>query len=117
MKTRTFYIMMAIMAIAIIYLFVRPGNDEMDWNSRVQHYEHVSDSLQKSLIQVVEKTKEKDSLMLLYMVSIDKTLEELNKEGRKNMNVINQNAQRQDSLISKYCQDMLALDQTPDVCK
>lgn len=101
---------------AMILLYSR-DKDNGDWNRRVAHYQSVSDSLQELVTDIQINVKQKDSIMLLYMSSLDKTLEELNKEARKNSAVITTNAMLQDSLISTYCHDMANLQQRPDVCK
>jgi hypothetical protein len=117
MNKRTIGLTALIIALALLLIFYRRGSADDDWKSRVEHYEKVSDSLQHVVKILHKDISEKDSLLLLYMISIDKTLEELNKEAKKNASVINRNAAVQDSLISQYCRDMAQLQQTPDVCK
>jgi hypothetical protein len=116
MKNQFTLALVFVVLFAILFLYSR-DNDRDDWKDQVRHYQLVSDSLKQVVSGIHANVREKDSLILLYMTSLDQTLEELNKEARKNTSVISINASVQDSLIATYCRDMAKLNQRPDLCK
>jgi hypothetical protein len=116
MKNQFTFAFIFVVLFAAIFLYSR-GRDRNEWKHQVRHYQVVSDSLKSVIAGIHASVKQKDSLILLYMASLDQTLEELNKEAKKNMFVISVNAKVQDSLIAAYCRDMATLNQTPSVCK
>lgn len=105
-----------VLMFAIILLYAK-DKERDDWEKKVAHYEIVSDSLRNVAALVHAHVKSRDSILLLYMASLDRTLEELNKEARKNSTVISDNARLQESLIASYCRDMALLSQVPSICK
>src|SRR6185436_17548097 len=101
----------------ISYLIYRDSSNEY-WKKRIENYISVSDSLKKVTDEIDKRTKSKDSILLFYMASLDKTLEELNKETKKNKDTIRVNENKQELIISEYCRYMQQeLKQKPDVCK
>jgi hypothetical protein len=116
MKNQFTLALVFVVLFAIILLYSNEKEHD-DWDQKVAHYQRISDSLRYAIDEIHVNVKAKDSLILLYMASLDRTLEELNKEAKKNATVISDNAQIQDSLISTYCRDMAKLNQRPDVCQ
>jgi hypothetical protein len=106
-----------LLGIAIGYLYHRDNADDNYWKKRISHYQDVSDSLGAIVQGIDTRLQKKDSMLLLYIASLDKTLEELNKETNKNKQIIKDNFSKQDSILSEYCRQMAGLDQKPDICK
>jgi peptidoglycan hydrolase CwlO-like protein len=106
-----------VVTIATGYLFYRNNANDDHWNERINHYGKVSDSLQNELNAIDARLQKKDSMLLFYMASLDRTLEELNKESNKNKETIKQNFSKQDSILAEYCRQMVDLDQKPEGCK
>jgi hypothetical protein len=110
-------ILVIIVAIATGYLFYKDSAKDTYWTQRVNHYQGVSDSLRNEIDMIRSRVHKKDSMMLAYMSSLDKTLEELNKESSKNRQTLKENFSKQDSILSEYCRQMAGVGQTPDGCK
>ena len=117
MKNHFTFAFAFVVLFCVILLYYSGYKNRNDWSHQIQHYQQISDSLAQVVTSMHSNVKEKDSLLLLYMASLDKTLEELNKEAKKNASVISMNATLQDSLIRTYCRDMAKLNQRPDLCK
>lgn len=118
MKNSFITIAVIILAAVVTYMVFRSNRDNEYWEKRIARYATVADSLRQALNDVDRRIQQKDSILLLYMSSLDKTLEELNKETRKNVLTIRTHQDRQDSIIAEYCKYMVReLGQTPDVCK
>lgn len=110
-------ILVIIVAIATGYLFYKDSTKDTYWAQRINHYQVASDSLRNEIDVISNRLHKKDSMMLAYMSSLDKTLEELNKESSKNRQTIKENFSKQDSILSEYCRQMSDLGQQPDGCK
>jgi len=109
---------LAIVAIAATgYLFFRDSGRDDHWNERISHYQTISDSLRNEINAIDTRLQQKDSILLFYMASLDRTLEELNKESNKNKEAIKENFSTQDSILAEYCRQMKSLDQRPERCK
>jgi hypothetical protein len=106
-----------VLTIAVGYLFYKNEADNDYWNNRIERYMRTSDSLQHGIHDIELKLYKKDSIMLSYMSSLDKTLQELNKESAKNKQIVRENFSRQDSIRLNYCREMEKLQQKPDGCQ
>ena len=109
-------ILFAILA-GVLYLIIQDQHDDAYWESRIEHYVRVSDSLKRKVNEIDRIAVVKDSMMLIYITSLDKTLKELNKESKKNLDTIHANNEKQEIIIAEYCRYMeLELKQRPEGC-
>jgi hypothetical protein len=102
--------------VSIAYLILMNEADTKSLSGKIRHYENVSDSLRRAVNLIDANVHHKDSILLLYLASLDKTLEELNKESAKNRLAIASNFALQDSIRAAFCRDMERLDQKPSEC-
>jgi hypothetical protein len=107
----------AVVIVAVISLLVRNKADADSLSSRIKGYESRADSLRMVVQAIDENINHKDSILLVYLASLDKTLEELNKESAKNKKSIEANFARQDSVRKAYCREMANLEQHPEECQ
>lgn len=110
----------ALVAAAIIVVVTMLFMNESDRNSlakRIDRYETQADSLRLAVKYIDMNIHQKDSILLVYLSSLDKTLEELNKESAKNKEALRLNFARQDSVRAAYCREMKALEQHPEECQ
>jgi hypothetical protein len=103
--------------IATCYLFFKGSDNDTYWTKRISDLEKRADSLSKVVDAIDIKLNKKDSILLTYMASLDKTLEELNKETQKNKKTLETNFAKQDSMRLEFCRQMAELGQKPDDCK
>jgi predicted RND superfamily exporter protein len=87
------------------------------WDEKIKQHERISDSLKNVVRDMDIKVNKKDSILLTYMASLDKTLIELNKEALKNRDTVKTNLAKLDSLRLGYCREMEALGFKPTDCK
>ncbi|HEY0651850.1 MAG TPA: hypothetical protein VGD65_01940 [Chryseosolibacter sp.] len=104
-------------AIAIIIMLMRNSTDANALAMRIRRYESRADSLRQAVKMIDKSVHHKDSILLVYLASLDKTLEELNKEAAKNKKSIALNFSRQDSVRRAYCREMARLEQHPEECQ
>jgi hypothetical protein len=118
MKVSTiFKIGLAGSALAVVFwLLVMDHADSRVLEQKISHYESVADSLRNAVEALNVNVHHKDSILLVYLASLDNTLEELNKESFKNKLAIRANFIKQDSIRARYCEQMSDLQQKPDEC-
>jgi hypothetical protein len=89
------------------------------WERTIEEHKRVADSLQTQIDNIIINVQRKDSLLLGYMSSLDKTLDAVKKEAIKNGIAFKENLATQDSIRQKYCEEMAKLgsDFTPSNCK
>lgn len=102
--------------VTIATLLARNNADANALTHRLKDYEFKADSLRLAVKTIDVSVHHKDSILLVYLASLDKTLEELNKEAAKNKKSIEANLNRQDSIRTAYCREMAKLEQHPDEC-
>lgn len=115
--TNLILLLLLVLALFFVLYARHDRTDAGDWKRRAHQYEQSSDSLRQTVNDLRQRVASKDSLLLQYMMSVDKTLAELNKEARKNASIILENDITQDSLIRSYCNDMKAAGYAPDACQ
>lgn len=76
----------------------------------------VADSLSRVVEKIDKKIYAKDSMLLAYMQTLNKSLYELDKEASKDKATLNQNEQRQAEILKAFCEKMVDLN-NPDFCK
>lgn len=108
---------MATGVIVVLVLLIRNNADSESLSLRMKNYESRADSLRTAVRVIDVSVHQKDSILLVYLASLDKTLEELNKESSKNRKSIEANFLRQDSVRKAYCREMARLDQRPEECQ
>lgn len=116
MKSVIILVFVGAAAVVVILLLLLNESDRNDLASRIQQYEAQADSLRNAVRQIDMNIHEKDSILLVYLASLDKTLEELNKESAKNKEALRLNFAMQDSVRAAYCKEMRSLQQDPDEC-
>lgn len=102
--------------IFIVLLLVMNQSDTEALAKRIEKYQAHADSLRQAVRHIEANIHQKDSILLTYLASLDKTLEELDKESAKNKKAIRDNFLKQDSIRAAYCEEMAALQQNPDEC-
>lgn len=120
MKNFTPFLRIAIVAVvvvSILSLLIRNKADSDSLSIRIKDYESRADSLRIRVQAIDENVHHKDSILMVYLASLDKTLEELNKESAKNKRSIEANFARQDSIRKAYCREMANLEQHPEECQ
>jgi hypothetical protein len=100
----------------ITSLLVMNYADTESLSKKISAYEAVADSLRDEVNAIDANVHNKDSILLVYLTSLDKTLEELNKESAKNRSAITANFLKQDSIRKAFCREMETLDQKPSEC-
>ncbi len=104
-------------AAAIFFLLFMNESDRQALSDRINRYEAQADSLRAAVQKIDVNIHQKDSILLVYLASLDKTLEELDKESAKNSQAIQRNLIKQDSIRAAYCREMAALHQQPEECQ
>jgi hypothetical protein len=120
MKKIFFIVKVALAASGLIVILILLGKNYADDSSlviRIKDYETRADSLRIVVRTIDAGVHQKDSILLVYLASLDKTLEELNKESGKNKRSIEASFSRQDSVREGYCRAMANLEQCPEECK
>lgn len=120
MKNFTPFLRIAIVAVvvvSILSLLIRNKADSDSLSIRIKDYESRADSLRIRVQAIDANVHHKDSILMVYLASLDKTLEELNKESAKNKRSIEANFARQDSIRKAYCREMANLEQHPEECQ
>ena len=118
MNTNHFRITLAIVAGLIVILLLLMNRADSDLLShRIDRYQAHADSLRTAVKNIEVNMHQKDSILLVYFASLDRTLEELDKEASKNKQIIENNLIRQDSIRAAYCEEMASLQQNPDECQ
>jgi hypothetical protein len=84
---------------------------------RLKDYNRKTDSLRMAVKYIDKNVHQKDSILMIYLVSLDHTFEELNKESAKNKRSIEANLLKQDSVRKAYCTEMARLKQHPEDCQ
>jgi hypothetical protein len=102
--------------IAVGYLLFS-SRPETKWQQRVDHYGSVADSLKRVVDELNQRVNAKDSMLVVYMQTLNRTLDELDKENRKNVAVINSNEILQKDILEAYCKQMADIQMKPDFCK
>ena len=118
-SSRTYLIFFLLLAL-VLFLVLSARNDHSrddDWKRRAHGYQETSDSLRQAVSELSKRLAFKDSVLLQFMIAVDKNLAELNKEARKNMSIIRESDLKQDSLIGRYCDDMRKAGYAPESCK
>jgi hypothetical protein len=103
--------------ISVILLLLMNEVDTRSLSKRIDAYEIHADSLRDAVKNIDASIRQKDSILLVYLASLDRTLEELDKESAKNKKAIKDNFVKQDSIRTAYCQEMAALQQNPNECQ
>lgn len=103
--------------ISIVLLLLMNEADTESLSKRLDQYEAHADSLRNAMKNIDANIHQKDSILLVYLASLDRTLEELDKESAKNKKAIRDNLSRQDSIRKAYCEQMATLAQNPDECQ
>jgi hypothetical protein len=99
------------------YIVFRKNKDNKYWEEKIQSYKTTSDLLTKRIDSINQSTLKKDSMLLSYMVSLDKTLYELNRESSKNRDTIRVYDKKLEEVMSEYCEYMQREHkQTPQGC-
>lgn len=104
--TNLLLLLLLVLALFFVLYAQHDRSDAGDWKRRAHQYEQSSDSLKQIVIDLHQSVAAKDSLLLEFMLSVDHSLAELNKESKKNALLIIRNDQIQDSLIHAYCREM-----------
>ena len=104
-------------ALGIILLLMMNESDTSSLSEKIADYEKRADSLRMAVVAIDNNIHHKDSILLLYLASLDRTLEELNKESAKNRYEIARNFAKQDSVREAYCREMAKLEQDPAECQ
>jgi hypothetical protein len=117
MKNGILISLFIITAIAIGYLFFRDTGEGYEaWQKKIDRHAFVADSLGKVIVVLDRRVYAKDSILLAYMQTLNKSLYELDKESRKDKATLNQNEQKQAVLLKALCENMAKLHQA-DFCK
>ena len=98
-------------------LLLRNKQDADSLTLRLKDYKSKSDSLHLAVRSIDKNVHQKDSILMIYLASLDHTLEELNKESAKNKRSIEANFLKQDSVRKAYCREMARLKQHPEDCQ
>jgi hypothetical protein len=118
MSSTFFKITIGIAAGGLIgFLLLMNKADTESLSERIGQYQAHADSLRNAVKNIDTNIHQKDSLLLVYLASLDRTLEELDKESSKNKKAINANFLKQDSIRRAYCEEMAVLQQNPDECQ
>jgi hypothetical protein len=117
MKNGIIIVLFAVFAAAIGYLlFFKDSDDDYEeWKKKIDRHAFVADSLGKVVEKIYKQAYEKDSVLLAYMQTLNKSLYELDKEAAKNKALINQNEQMQAQMVKDLC-DRLSTEYKPDFC-
>ena len=102
---------------AVILLLMMNKADTDSLSKRIDEYQTHADSLRNAVKTIEANIHQKDSILLVYLASLDRTLEELDKESAKNKQAIKINFIRQDSIRAAYCEEMTSLQQNPAECQ
>lgn len=101
----------------VVVLLLMNRADSESLSKRIDRYEAHADSL-RSVVKTVEAhIHQKDSILLVYLTSLDRTLEELDKEAAKNKQAIKNNLMKQDFMRAAFCEEMASLQQNPEECQ
>ena len=100
----------------VVVLLLKNRADSKSLSFRLDRYQEHADSLRNVIRNIEANIHQKDSILLVYLASLDRTLEELDKEAAKNKQAISANFIRQDSIRAAYCEEMASLQQNPDEC-
>ena len=114
------YLFVFFLAAWVLFFVLYAQHDRGDsdhWKHRAKAYQQSSDSLRQAVSDLSKRVAFKDSVLLQFMMTVDKNLAELNKEAKKNMAIIRASDLMQDSLIRKYCDDMKKAGYAPESCK
>jgi hypothetical protein len=101
----------------IVVLLMMNDNEAKFLAKRIKQYEKTTDSLRYVVSEIDATVQHKDGILLRYLVSLDNTLEELNKESAKNRSAISSNFVAQDSARVAFCREMTRLEQNPSECQ
>lgn len=103
--------------IVVTFLLFLNASDQNELAKRIDRYNAQADSLRTVVQQIDFGVRQKDSILLVYLASLDRTLEELNKESLKNREELQRNFAKQDSVRAAYCKEMNSLQQHPEECR
>lgn len=120
MKKISLFVKISLAATGLIVIMILLSKNDADADSlslRIKDYQSRADSLRMAVKMIDINIHQKDSILLVYLASLDKTLEELNKESAKNKKSIEANFLRQDSVRKAYCREMASLEQRPEECQ
>ncbi|HEY0744229.1 MAG TPA: hypothetical protein VGD40_22335 [Chryseosolibacter sp.] len=117
MKSFVTFAFVGAATIVVVFLLFMNESDQAELAERIHRYEAQADSLKKAVRQIDSNIHQKDSILLAYLTSLDKTLEELNKESAKNKEALRLNFAKQDSVRAAYCREMKSLQQHPEECQ
>lgn len=97
-----------ILIIAVVILFVdRFGSNRDDeWKKKIDQYAVSADSLRKVMARLDREVYTRDSLLAIYISTLNQSLVELDKEQQKNRTLLNENETRQAETLEAYCAGM-----------
>lgn len=117
MKNGILAFVAGLVAAVIIVYFFRPGSDDnAEWKEKIDNHQSVLETLKASVDKMDKQLKEKDSILLAYMQTLNKSLYELDKEAGKDKATINQNEQKQAEMLKAFCDNIDGANK-PEFCR
>lgn len=117
MKNRILITFFVVYTAALGYLFFKDeGHDDDVWQQKIDRHTFVADSLSEVIEEMDRRVYAKDSILLGYMQTLNKSLYELDREASKDKAMLNQNEQKQADLLKAFCERMADLHK-PDFCQ
>ena len=115
MKNGISITLFALLTTALGYLYLSVDDRDEEWQKKIDRNKFVTDSLSKVVDEMEKRLYEKDSILLGYMQTLNKSLYELDKEAAKDKTVLNQNEEQQANMLKAFCENMTDLHK-PEFC-
>lgn len=116
MKNEISISLFVLFAVAIGYLLFRSADDNYaELQKKIDRHHIVADSLVKVVDIMDKRLYAKDSILLAYMQTLNKSLYELDKGAGKDRATLNENEQQQANMLKAFCENMAGLHK-PDFC-